>query len=507
LAAAWLALGATLNLHAATHSDKKEGADSGGLNWENSIIQIEVTGKAYNYVQPWERSEHKVYKSGVVVGGNQIITTAEGLDDQTLIRLKKQGDGLFSLGSVAWIDYQANLAAITTSEKDFWTGLQPAKLADPVPISGLVRILRWRDDSLENRQGEIERLTVENSVLSFVSVPALKIDSSIPGAGYGDAVVMGDKLIGLACAQGGDGITAIPTSFIAPILKAEQAKSYTGLGYFDFTWDQVDNPLNLEYMKLPGPPRGVIIKETAMKPGTVSLVHPRDILLQVDGFDIDTEGNYHDPEYRKLSLENLSSRGKWAGMTSKFKIWRDGKEMDITYTLPKAAFSDELVPSQSFDKDPEYVLAGGLVFVPLTEAYLRSWGPTWRQHSPFRLYYYDLDKVTPEHPQRVVLAQVLPHPSNIGYERLRNLVLDEVNGVKIRQISDIPNALKSPLDGFDVFKFEPGESVREVVLDASTLDEANEEIMARYYIPSDHALNPPEMAIAIPVQTSVTKKP
>jgi hypothetical protein len=260
-------------------------------------------------------------------------------------------------------------------------------------------------------------------------------------------------------------------------------------------------------MKLPGPPRGVIIKETAMKPGTVSLVHPRDILLQVDGFDIDTEGNYHDPEYRKLSLENLSSRGKWAGMTSKFKIWRDGKEMDITYTLPKAAFSDELVPSQSFDKDPEYVLAGGLVFVPLTEAYLRSWGPTWRQHSPFRLYYYDLDKVTPEHPQRVVLAQVLPHPSNIGYERLRNLVLDEVNGVKIRQISDIPIALKSPLDGFDVFKFEPGESVREVVLDASTLDEANEEIMARYYIPSDHALNPPEMAIAIPVQTSVTKKP
>ena len=165
-----------------------------------------------------------------------------------------------------------------------------------MPISGPVRILRWGDASLENRQGEIERLTVENSVLSFVSVPALKIDSSIPGAAYGEAVTVGDKLIGLACAQGGDAITAIPTSFIAPILKAEQAKSYTGLGYFDFTWDQVENPLNLAYLKLPGAPRGVIVKETAMKPGTVSLVHSRDILLQVDGFDIDTEGNYHDPQ-------------------------------------------------------------------------------------------------------------------------------------------------------------------------------------------------------------------
>ena len=72
----------------------------------------------------------------MVVEGHQIITTADGLADQTLIRLKKQGDGLFSLGRVVWIDYQANLAAMTTDEKDFWTGLQPAQLADPVPITG-----------------------------------------------------------------------------------------------------------------------------------------------------------------------------------------------------------------------------------------------------------------------------------------------------------------------------------------------------------------------------------
>jgi len=457
--------------------------------WENAIIHIEVTSKAYNYIQPWERSEKKVYKSGVVVDGHQIITTADGLADQTLIRLKKQGDGLFSLGRVVWIDYQANLAALTTDENDFWTGLQPAALADPVPIVGQVRILRWLDDALENRQGEIERMTVENSALSFVSVPALKIDSTIPSAGYGEAVTVGDKLIGLACEQGGDALTAIPASFIAPILKAQQAKAYTGLGYFDFTWDPAENPLCLDYLKLPGPARGVIVKETGLKPGVVSLVHPRDVLLQIDGFDIDAEGNYRDPQYKKLCLENLSSRGKWAGKTCQFKIWRDGKEQDITYQLPKAEYSDELVPSQSFDQDPEYVLAGGFVFVPLSESYLRSWGSSWRQHSPFRLFYYNLDKVTPEHPQRVVLAEVLPNPANIGYESLRNMVLDEINGTKIKQISDIVGALKSPVGGFDVFKFESGEAVRQVVLDASEMDDVNQQIMGRYHIPTDHVLN------------------
>jgi len=495
---ALLVLTPFLNVRAVSHGDKSSASDSassGNFAWENAIIHIEVTSKAYNYIQPWERSERKVYKSGVVVEGHQIITTADGVADYTVIRLKKQGDGGFSFGRVLWIDYQANLAAITTNDAlnmgqpDFWAGLQPAKLADPVPISGPVRILCWNDDSLENRQGDIERLTVENSVLSFVSVPALKIDSTINGVGFGEAITAGDKLIGLACGQGGDGITAIPTSFIAPILKAQEAKSYTGLGYFDFTWDQVDNPLCLDYLKLPGPARGVIVKETGLKPGTVSLVHPRDVILQIDGFDIDAEGNYHDPQYKKLCLENLSSRGKWAGKECKMKIWRDGKEMDLVYKLPKAAYGDELLPEQSFDQDPEYVLAGGFVFVPLTEAYLRSWGPAWRQQAPFRLAYYDMGKVTADRPQRVVLTQVLPFPANIGYESLRNVVIDEVNGLKIKQISDVMTALKSPINGFDIFKFDVGESAQEAVLDASQIDDANEQIMARYNIPADHVIN------------------
>jgi hypothetical protein len=494
LALALLVLTPLANLHAVTHLEKKPAiisTASGNFEWENAIILIQVSAKAYNYVQPWERSKKEIYKSGVVVDGHQIITTADGLADVTEIRLKKQGDGLFSEGRVAWVDYQANLAAITTDEKDFWTGLQAAKLADPVPITGQVRILRWRDDSLENRQGEIERMTVENSDLSFVSVPALKIDSSIPAVGYGEAVTVNDKLIGLICAQGGDAVTAIPTSFIAPILKAEQAKTYTGLGYFDFTWDPAENPLNLDYLKLKGPARGVIVKETGLKPGTVSQVLPHDVILQIDGFDIDADGNYRDPQYKKLSLENLSSRGKWAGMDCKLRILRDGKEQDLTYKLPKAEFTDELVQSQLFDQAPEYVMAGGFVFVPLSEPFLRSWGAGWRQRAPFRLSYYENDKVKPERPQRVVLSQVLPYTSNIGYEGMRNVVLDEINGIKIKQLADVVMALKSPVDGFDIFKFEPGESVRQVVLDASQMDQMNQEIMAHYNIPADHLLNTP----------------
>ena len=321
------------------------------------------------------------------------------------------------------------------------------------------------------------------------TLPVMKIDSTIPGVGWGEAVTVNDKLIGLACQEGGDAVTAIPTSFIASILSARQANAYTGLGYFDFTWDPAENPLCLDYLKLPGPARGVIVKEIGLKPGVDSPVKPRDVILQIDGFDIDAEGNYRDPQYKKLCLENLSSRDKWAGMTCQMKIWRDGKEQTIVYKLPKADYADDLVPMQSFDQDPEYVLAGGFIFVPLNEAYLRSWGPDWHQQAPFRLYYYDMDKVRPERPQRVVLSQVLPNEANVGYENLHNTVVDEINGMKIRQIGDIVTALKSPVNGFNVFTFANGEPVRQAVLDAAGMDQATQEIMTRYHIPADHVLN------------------
>jgi len=490
--------------------DADDAASSGSFKWENSLIHIEASSKLRNYIQPWEVRERFAYKSGVVLDGHQIITTAEGLADVTMIRLKKGGAGLFSEAKLVWIDYQANLAVLTTDEKEFWTGLQPAKLADPVPTTGPVRIMCWRADQLENRQGEIEQMTVDNSMLSFVSVPVLKIDSTINGVGYGEAVTQGDKLIGLACAQGGDAVTAIPSSFIESILKARQAKTYTGLGYFDFTWDPAENPLNLDYLKLPSPARGVIVKETGLKPGVESPIKPHDVILNIDGFDIDAEGNYRDPQYKKLCLENLSSRGKWAGMESKMKIWRDGKEMDIVYKLPKADYGDNLVPYQSFDQDPEYVMTGGFVFAPLTDAYLRVWGPNWRQRAPFRLSYYDMGKVTTEHPQRVVLTQVIPHEINMGYEGIRNVVIDEINGVKIKQIADILPALKSPINGFDVFKFAPGEPIQQVVLDASLMDQATSQIMASYHIPYDHYIKPPEavekLVTAPPLAPPASKK-
>jgi hypothetical protein len=485
------ALGALLLLAAPVVLQAAPKKNHGGFSWENAVIRIVVAAKEYSYVQPWAVAERNVEKVGVVLPDHLIITTADGLNDQTDLRLQKQGGGLYSSARLVWIDYQSNLAALTTDEAGFWEGIQPATLANPVPNDGEVHISRWIGDRLESRPGDIERMTVDNSALSFVSVPTLKVDSTISNAAAGEPVTQGDRLLGIASGQDSDVVTAVPASFIAQTVNARKHGTFTGLGYFDFTWEPVQNPLDLQFLGLPGPARGVIVKDTGLKPGVESLIHSRDVILQIDGFDIDAQGDYQDPDYGKIMLENLSSRGKWAGQTVQIKVWRDGKEQTIAYQLPRAEYSDELIPEQSFDHPPDYVMAGGLVFVRLSDAFLRSWGVAWRQRAPFRLGYYEMDKVKPDRPERIVLSGVLPAKVNIGYEMLHDAVIDEVNGVKIGKIADLVAALKNPVNGFDVFKFAPGEAMGTVVLDASEINDANQEIMARYHIPTDQFVNPP----------------
>jgi len=76
--------------------------------------------------------------------------------------------------------------------------------------------------------------------------------------------------------------------------------------------------------------------------------------------------------------------------------------MDITYKLP-GEFSDNLVPTNPSTRI-RIRHGRGFCFHSLTEAYCAAGAelaPAW----PFRLSYYDMDKVTPERPQRVVLSR------------------------------------------------------------------------------------------------------
>ena len=463
-------------------------AENESANWEHSLVQIESTRHQYEYFQPWARRTSSNNKFGVVMQGKQIVTTADFLFDHTVLRVQKGGRGSWYEASLKWIDYHTNLALIDVEDEAFWEDLVPVKFADPVPTVGDVRLIRWNDGRLEMRRLELNRLRMGRGALTYIDIPQLELDSEIDGVGWSEAIVHQDRVIGLTTSQSRSKCTAVPSFFVQQVLDLVSKDAYPGLGYFNFYWKRAENPAVLDYLKLPGEKRGVIVTEIISLPGHETALKPKDILLKVDGFDIDIVGDYDDPDYGKMMLERLATRGHWAGDKVPMTVWRDGASVDIEFELAQGDFSKQYVPTAQFDMPPSYMMAGGLVFQPLTEPYLQSWGNEWKRRAPVRLVRLTERAASEEETGCVVLSLVLPDPYNLGYQDYRYLALEKVNGVKIISLPDLKKAFDQPKDGFHVIEFMHGEAVKRMVLDAELLKSATQRVMFRYRLPTDYVV-------------------
>ena len=451
---------------------------------QESIVRLDVTRNNHNFRVPWDKRAQSVSKLGAVIDGNEVLTTAQGLANHTLVRLQKGGRGRWFNGEVKWIDFQANLAVVGVSDQIFWSNLTSIKFAEADELRANLQVVRWRAGNIERRAAEFSRFTVADANFNQAPRIELKASSEIEGAGRGELMVSGAKVVGLVASKSGSTCSVIPAPFITAALKLRADGNYRGLGYFDFIWQPASNPATTKYFELNGPARGVLVIKTSTRPGAKSPLKLHDIILEVDGFPIDIQGDYLDPNYGHVIMEYLACRNKWAGDIVKLKVWRDSKTQEIDYTLPKADFTDNLVTDRPEGAEPTYLIAGGLVFVPLSAEYLSSWGKDWQRSAPFRLVFYNNQK--PEKAQRslVVLSLVLPDFYNIGYQErnAQNLVLDKANGLRIDTLKSLANALNSPEEGFHVFEFKKGSALQKIILDAEKLDAANQRIAKRYRI-------------------------
>lgn len=466
-------------------------------SWEKSVVRVEASRKSYDYYQPWNRRNEMIQKVGLVVGKNEILTTADDLSDATLVRMQKGGRGAWVIASIVWVDYFANLAVLTTDDANFWADLTPAPLDGRADGEGApLQIVRWREGKLESRRAEFTQFTVLPSQLSELNHVHMEADSEIQGAGYAEPVVANSHVIGLVASQGGRTCNIIPASFLRMILEARHAGNSRGLGYFHFFWQPSENTATLEHLKLPGRPRGVLVIDVPERiDGRPNVLKPQDIILEIDGFAIDMQGDYNDPEFGPLILENLAVRNKWAGDEVKIKIWRDGQSQDITYQMPKYDFTHMLVPGGVFDQPPDYLIVGGLVFQPLTVPYLQRWGSDWQRNAPFRLNYYREDEATKARPALIILSQVLPDKFNIGYQEQRALVVDKVNQQKVHTLAELQLALRKPTGDFHIIDFVPNEQLQRIVLAAGRPEaEATARILERFSITAAAQITPPNTA-------------
>ncbi len=454
-------------------------------DWSRSLVSVEVTFKQADAFQPWNEPTRAIRKHGLVISASEVLTTAQYLPTHTLVRLQKGGRGRWFDARVKWWDAQSNLALITTDAPAFWAGQQAAELMETVPPGPEFGLLRWRDGNLENRRVEFSKFTVSDGVLGFAPHLLLEVGTDLGGLGWSEVVVRDGRVAGMTSYGTPRTCGVLPASFIRRVLAAYRAGNYAGLGYFDFTWQPGSNPELLAELGLKGEPRGAVVQHAGKESDPAKAPQARDILLEIDGFAIDVEGDYRDPDYGYLQLENLPGRARFAGEIIPIKLWRAGAEVTIPYTIPTAKFEDMLVPAEVFGAPPAYVVAGGLVFQPLTQPFLRGWGEEWRKFSPFRLQYFQYQDAADDRPSLVVMTGVLPDPINLGYQNDAMLVIDRVNGRRISTLAELVEALRAPSDGgVHRFEFMPGLSRQRLLLDAPGLDAATKRVVEHYGIPA-----------------------
>jgi hypothetical protein len=281
-------------------------------------------------------------------------------------------------------------------------------------------------------------------------------------------------------------LDAIPAPIIAHFLKDAETQHYRGFPSAGFGFFPTRDPQLRTFAAQTGKPGGVYV--TGVEPNMPAAkagLQVGDIVVEIGNNEIDQNGNYVDPLYGKIEFTNLITARSFAGDTLNVQIQRAGKPMQLALALEHRAAKDYVIPPYNVDRPPLYYVLGGLVFQELSRQYLREWGSNWQKDAPQRFVYKDRlqSELYPEGNRRVViLTQVLPANSTIGYDDLAYLTVSRINGKEVKSLADLAAAVKEPLDGF--IKIETEEDPKQIELEAAQVAAEAKALQQNYGLPA-----------------------
>src|SRR5207248_11760921 len=173
---------------------------------------------------------------------------------------------------------------------------------------------------------------------------------------------------------------------------------------------------------------------------------------------------------------------KFNGDSVKFDVWRN--KQPITLTMKLYTPWPYLVQGHSYDVRPRYLLYGGLLFQPLNLDLLEAYRPTDLRLRHF-FEYFILEQLYLQHPDVIVLTNILPDPINTYLAPYRGGIVDEINGKKIRTLDELASAFAETPEHLVIRMIG---DVPPLVLDRNEVEAARERIKTRYNVSNEQNL-------------------
>jgi len=462
-----------------------------------SVLKVFVTKVDPNYGQPWQMCPQRMSTGSAFVVDTErrhILTNAHVVSNATAVYVRRPGMARKFKAEVVAEGKVCDLALLTVRDPGFWEGLRALTFVDVPELQASIAVAGYPvgGDSLSVTKGIVSRLALVR-YSPAVRLLGIQIDAAInPGNSGGPAFsdleagavagVAFSKTTGVATDNIG---YVIPHRVVAHFLReVESAGAFRGVPSVGFTTQDMENPAQKAYLRVPEGGSGVVVVRVDPLSAAAGVVAVRDVLLEVDGQPVADDGTAVFRDDERLEYMHLV-HAKHVGEPLALKIMRDGVVHEVSYPL---AVKDHLVPLvHGVDCAPSYLIVGGLVFVPLTSPFLEMLcgGKSRSRRSDIPqplLAAMVRDKERPGQ-QVVVLVQVLAHEINQGY-RVNVVPCEAFNGVELHNLRHLAALVDACTAPFLNFGLEGG---RLVTLERSAAAEHGPSILAVNAIAADRS--------------------
>jgi len=450
---------------------------------QKSLVRITATAVEPDYKAPWNSGGiQRGVGAGFVISGNRILTNAHVVSNSRYLTVEREGDPNKYPATVQFVAHDCDLALITVSAPDFFKNMLPLKLGGIPALESTVSAYGYPigGERMSVTTGIVSRIDFQLYTHSSVDQHlAIQISAQINPGNSGGPVMQDTKVVGVAF-QGYSGDVAqgvaymIPTPVINRFLKDISNGHYDKYVDLGITFSKLQNPAQRRFLGLKDDDRGVLVSTVVAAGPSAEVLRPGDVLLAIDDHPIASDSNV-ELEGQRADFQEVLER-KFNGDSVKFDVWRD--KQPITVTIKLYTPWPYLIQGHSYDVRPRYVLYGGLLFQPLNLDLIEAYRPTDLRLRHF-FEYFVLEQLYLQHPDVIVLTNILPDPINTYLAPYRGGIVDEINGKKIRRLDELANAFAENADRSVIRMIGDGPPL---VLDRNKVESARERIKARYNV-------------------------
>ncbi|PSR92830.1 Protease Do-like [Actinidia chinensis var. chinensis] len=450
-----------------------------------SVVKIFVVTCSPNYFLPWQNQyQSNTHGSGFIIAGKRILTNAYVVADHIFIHVRKHGSRTKYRAEVQAVGHDCDLAILFVKSEEFWEGTKFLELGDvPFPQEAVAVVgYPQGGDTVSVTKGVVSRVETTKYTHGATQLMTIQIDAAINEGNSGGPAIMGNKVAGVAF-QGLSDAKNIGYIIPVPVIKhfiagVEESGDYIGFCSLGLSFQHTQNGQLREYFGMRYDMTGVLVSKINPLSDAHRLLKKDDILLTFDSVPIENDGTVPFRSRGWITFDHLVSM-KRPNETAKVKVLRNGEEHEFSITLRPL---QPLVPGHQYDKLPSYFIFAGLVFVTLSEPYLREYGQDWYNTSPRRLCEQALRNLPRKAgEQLVVLSQVLIDDINAGYEHFSQLQVKKVNGVEVENLKQLCRLVENCAEEF--LRFDLDDEIV-IVLNYQLATIATRRILKRHRVPS-----------------------